>query len=86
MYSANCITIDKTDKAEKIITGVHGSTWKNQPTSTSYSTPMKSDTAYAESLAQANPLNYIGLKETTIKFGSEYLSYFCSCMQLAVWT
>jgi hypothetical protein len=29
MHSANCITKDQTDKAEKIITGVSSATWKN---------------------------------------------------------
>ncbi len=84
--SLDCLTIDQTDKAEAIVTGVYGSTWKNQPASTSYSTPMKSGTAYAESLARADPLDPKRLKQATIEFGFEFRSVLCSCMHLALWT
>ena len=86
VHSLDCLTIDQTDKAEAIVTGVYGPTWKNQPASTSYSTPMKSGTAYAESLARADPLDPKGLKQATIEFGFEFRSVLCSCMHLALWT
>jgi hypothetical protein len=47
---------------------------------------MKSGTAYAESLARADPLDPKGLKQATIKFGFEFCSVLCSCMHLALWT
>ena len=47
---------------------------------------MKSGTAYAESLARADPLDPKGLKQAAIEFGFEFRSVLCSCMHLALWT
>jgi hypothetical protein len=47
---------------------------------------MKSGTAYAESLARADPLYSKGLKQATIEFGFESRSVLCSCMHLALWS
>jgi hypothetical protein len=58
--SRDCITINQTTKTETIIEEVFGPTWKSQHPPTSCSIPMKTGTAYAESLARALPLNELG--------------------------
>jgi hypothetical protein len=51
VISADCVSINQTKKAETIIEQVFGPAWKKQHLSSSYSIPMKTGTAYSESLA-----------------------------------
>jgi hypothetical protein len=84
--SDDCVTIDQTTKAEVVIEAVFGPGWKTQPPSTSCSIPMKTGTAYAESLAQALPLDPAGAAKVIAEFGFEFRSILMSCMHLALWT
>jgi hypothetical protein len=86
VISDDCITIDQTSKVETIITMVFGPSWKAQPPSSSYSIPMKTGTAYAESLARALPLDEAGMKQVKDEYGFEFRSTLMSCMHLALWT
>jgi hypothetical protein len=47
---------------------------------------MQNGTTHAESLARANPLDHLGLKQAAIKFAFKYRSVLlCSCMHIALW-
>jgi hypothetical protein len=67
--SKDCITIDQTAKAETIITAMFGLSWKSQPPLSSCSIPMKTGTAYAESLARALPLDAAGMAQVKAECG-----------------
>jgi hypothetical protein len=84
--SRDCITIDQTTKTETIIAEVYGPTWKSQHPPASCSIPMKTGTAYAESLARALPLDPAGVAQVKAEFGFEFRSVLMSCMHLALWT
>jgi hypothetical protein len=84
--SDDCVTIDQTGKAETVIEAVFGPGWKTQPPSTSCSIPMKTGTAYAESLARALPLDPEASAKVVVEFGFEFRSILMSCMHLALWT
>jgi hypothetical protein len=84
--SDDCITMDQTPKAESIISEVFGPGWKSQHPSSSFSIPMKTGTAYAESLARALPLDEAGTKQVVVEFGFEFRHILMSCMHLALWT
>jgi hypothetical protein len=84
LTSEDCITIDQTAKVETIITTVFGPSWKAQPPSSSCSIPMKTGTAYAESLTWA--LDEAGMKQVKDEYGFEFRSTLMSCMHLALWT
>jgi hypothetical protein len=84
--SNDCITIDQTIKVETIITEVFGPSWKDQHPSLSFCIPMKTGTAYAESLTRALPLDADGMQQVKEQFGFEFCSVLMSCMHLALWT
>jgi hypothetical protein len=84
--SDDCVTIDQTTKVETIITEVFGPSWKAQKPSSSFSIPMKTGTAYAESLARALPLDEDSMAKVKAEFGFEFRSVLMSCMHLALWT
>jgi hypothetical protein len=84
--SADCVTMDQNVKTDTIITKVFGPNWKAQPPSSSTSIPMKTGTAYAESLARALPIDAASLTQVEKVFGFEFRPILMSCMHLALWT
>jgi hypothetical protein len=81
-----CITIDQTTKVKTVIAEVFGPSWKAQNPSSSFCIPMKTGTAYAESLARALPLDDDGMAKVKAQYGFEFCSVLMSCMHLALWT
>jgi hypothetical protein len=55
--------------AATIIEEVFGPAWKSQPPSKSFSIPMKTGTMYAESLAQAIPIDDDALAAIVKEYG-----------------
>ncbi len=86
VLSRDCVTIDQTDKTENLVTAVFGPSWQKQPPSNSCSTPMRTGTAYSESLARAIPLDDKDLKLTEQEFGFKYRTILQGCMHIALWT
>ena len=86
VVSPDCVTIDQTDKTQGLITAVFGPSWDKQPASSSHSTPMRTGTAYSESLARAIPIDDRDLKSVESDFGFKYRTILQGCMHIALWT
>jgi hypothetical protein len=82
----NCITVDQTDKCEKIITQVFRPSWRLQKPKGSYNIPMKAGSKYAEMLARSPPLSDDALATIEVPFGFKYRSVLGACVHLAIWT
>jgi hypothetical protein len=85
VISTNCITIDQTDKCEKIITQVFGPSWKLQRPKDVYTIPMKAGSKYAELLARSPPLSDANLLAKESSVGFKYRSVLGACVHLAIW-
>jgi hypothetical protein len=86
VISTNCITIDQTDKCEKVITQVFGPSWKLQRPKDVYTIPMKAGSKYAELLARIPPLSDADLLAKESSVGFKYRSVLGACVHLAIWT
>jgi hypothetical protein len=82
----HCITIDQTDKCEKIITKVFGPSWRLEKPNGSYSIPMKAGSKHAEMLARSPPLSDVILAAVEVSFGFKYRSVIGACVHLTIWT
>jgi hypothetical protein len=86
VISTDCITIDQTDKCEKIVTQVFGPSWRLQKPKGTHNIPMKAGSTYAELLARSPPLSDADLASTEVYFGFKYRSILGACVHLAIWT
>jgi hypothetical protein len=68
----NCITVDQTDKCEKIITQVFGPSWRLQKPKGSCNIPMKAGSKHAEMLSRSPPLSDVALMAAEVSFGFKY--------------
>jgi hypothetical protein len=80
----DCIIINQTGTAHGLITTVFGPSWSKQPDSSSHSTPMRTGTAYSESLACTIPINDRDLKYVEAEFGFKFHTILQGCMHITL--
>jgi hypothetical protein len=86
VISTYCITIDQTDKCQKINTQVFGPSWILQLPKGMYTILMKAGSKYAELLARSPPLSDADLLATELSFSFNYRSILGACVHLAICT